>query len=123
LPDDRITLGGYKMRVYLGPDDMPSPSEQARSRGQAAYAGGRRTTNGAGNMDRPGVPWPMPVPPGRQGAVAGFPEPSKSQITAMPEADQTLAVHPDRDEVGFPNLAGFQFEVLDDDDEEIIDLE
>src|ERR1700692_4170819 len=36
LPDDRITLGGYKMRVYLGPDDAPGPpggggSEGARS--------------------------------------------------------------------------------------------
>jgi predicted component of type VI protein secretion system len=27
LPNDRLTLGGYKMRVYLGPDDLPSPSE------------------------------------------------------------------------------------------------
>ena len=25
LPDDRITLGSYKMRVYLGPDDVPGP--------------------------------------------------------------------------------------------------
>src|SRR6478609_2197507 len=30
LPDDRITLGGYKLRVYLGPDDAPAPSEMAR---------------------------------------------------------------------------------------------
>jgi predicted component of type VI protein secretion system len=30
LPDDRITLGAYKMRVYLGPDDAPGPSELAR---------------------------------------------------------------------------------------------
>ena len=27
LPDDRITLGSYKMRVSLGPDDAPGPSE------------------------------------------------------------------------------------------------
>lgn len=27
LPGDRIALGGYKMRVYLGPDDAMSPSE------------------------------------------------------------------------------------------------
>src|SRR5512135_787080 len=32
LPDDRITLGSYKMRVYLGPDDAPGPSELARYR-------------------------------------------------------------------------------------------
>lgn len=29
LPNDRISLGGYKMRVYLGPDTQPSPSEKA----------------------------------------------------------------------------------------------
>src|SRR3954453_6022825 len=27
LPDDRITLGSYKLRVYLGPDNAPAPSE------------------------------------------------------------------------------------------------
>jgi len=30
LPDDRLSFGSYKMRVYLGPDDAPSPSELAR---------------------------------------------------------------------------------------------
>ena len=29
LPGDRVSLGGYKMRVYLGPDDAPAPSEMA----------------------------------------------------------------------------------------------
>jgi predicted component of type VI protein secretion system len=32
LPDDRITLGNYKMRVYLGPDNAPGPSELAKYR-------------------------------------------------------------------------------------------
>src|SRR4051812_16833448 len=32
LPDDRITLGNYKMRVYLGPDSAPGPSELVRYR-------------------------------------------------------------------------------------------
>lgn len=32
LPDDRVSFGGYKVRVYLGADDMPSPSEQRRAR-------------------------------------------------------------------------------------------
>ncbi|QDV33380.1 FHA domain-containing protein [Tautonia plasticadhaerens] len=27
LPGDRVSVGGYKVRVYLGPDDTPSPSE------------------------------------------------------------------------------------------------
>src|SRR6516225_3423494 len=43
LPEDRISFGGYKLRIYLGPDDMPSPSEQFRARAQL---GGR--TAGAG---------------------------------------------------------------------------
>jgi predicted component of type VI protein secretion system len=30
LPDDRLTLGHYKFRIYLGPDDAPGPSEMAR---------------------------------------------------------------------------------------------
>src|SRR5262245_22356129 len=30
LPDDRIALGSYKLRIYLGPDDAPAPSELAR---------------------------------------------------------------------------------------------
>jgi predicted component of type VI protein secretion system len=30
LPDDLLTLGNYKMRVYLGPDDAPGPSELSR---------------------------------------------------------------------------------------------
>ncbi|WP_169976814.1 FHA domain-containing protein, partial [Tautonia rosea] len=27
LPGDRVSLGGYKFRIYLGPDDALSPSE------------------------------------------------------------------------------------------------
>jgi pSer/pThr/pTyr-binding forkhead associated (FHA) protein len=29
LPGDRLSLGGYKVKVYLGPDTAPSPSERA----------------------------------------------------------------------------------------------
>lgn len=43
LPDDRIALGDYKMRVYLGPDDVPSPSElYARRRKQTLDRGPRK---------------------------------------------------------------------------------
>ncbi len=27
LPGDKVTIGGYKLQVFLGPDDVPSPSE------------------------------------------------------------------------------------------------
>src|SRR3954454_16539705 len=36
LPDDRITLGSYKLRIYLGPDDAPGPSELYRAKGSGA---------------------------------------------------------------------------------------
>ena len=29
LPEDRLAFGGYKVRVYLGPDNAPAPSERA----------------------------------------------------------------------------------------------
>jgi pSer/pThr/pTyr-binding forkhead associated (FHA) protein len=32
LPNDKVSLGGYKCRVYLGPDDVPAPSERPRRR-------------------------------------------------------------------------------------------
>lgn len=28
LPDDKIALGAYKLKVYLGPDNVPGPSEK-----------------------------------------------------------------------------------------------
>lgn len=36
LPDDPLTLGAYKTRVYLGPDEVPSPSERWAERAEAA---------------------------------------------------------------------------------------
>jgi predicted component of type VI protein secretion system len=50
LPDDRITVGSYKMRVYLGPDNSPGPSELARYRtnGSANGASTAHPADGAG---------------------------------------------------------------------------
>ncbi len=62
LPDDRIALGGYKMRVYLGPDDVPGPSERAAS-GKAARPGGppvAKAGSGVAPPSPPGVPAPTP---------------------------------------------------------------
>ena len=36
LPDDRITLGSVKLRVYLGPDEVPAPSELPRGAARPA---------------------------------------------------------------------------------------
>ena len=47
LPDDRLTLGSYKMRVYLGPDDLPGPSEMAQlGRPRSAARAQRRARPG-----------------------------------------------------------------------------
>ena len=108
LPDDRVSLGGYKVRVYLGSDDMPSPSEQSRSPGS--------TRRGSGNgVPRAGVPSPA-----LQSAKAGFPMPSLEEVVPGADSDHLLA--------GVDGIAGssppeFQFELLDDDDDEIIDLQ
>jgi hypothetical protein len=53
LPDDRIALGGYKLRVYLGPDDAPSPSELPRGRAGAAPAARAASP---GSSTKPPVP-------------------------------------------------------------------
>lgn len=37
LPKDRLTIGRYQVRIYLGPDHAPAPSEQAKA-GPAAVA-------------------------------------------------------------------------------------
>src|SRR4051812_11834122 len=49
LPDDRITLGSYKLRVYLGPDDAPGPSELYRTKSRDARGPAR--SSGSRGMD------------------------------------------------------------------------
>jgi predicted component of type VI protein secretion system len=66
LPDDRITLGGYKMRVYLGPDDAPGPSERA---------GVGRASAPAAGFPREREPEPLPIPRG-VGVATGQDAPS-----------------------------------------------
>jgi predicted component of type VI protein secretion system len=118
LPDDRISLGGYKLRIYLGPDDMPSPSEQYRAR---ASLGGRMAVPGmpARPVTQSTAHWPTVSPPLQADVSIGFPEPSKSLVTAFPGAD---LARPAGAAAPSPLEDDFQFEVLDDDDDEIIDL-
>lgn len=60
LPDDRLTLGGYKMRVYLGPDSAPGPSEQARS-GNGSQAAGQGDRDKRASGFAPPSPLGMPA--------------------------------------------------------------
>jgi predicted component of type VI protein secretion system len=129
LPDDRISLGAYKMRVYLGPDDMPSPSEQYEARVRARGPGGWVGKAEAARIEPSAPPaitrWPEPAssPPYRDAIGPGFPEPSSSQIAARPDSNSAFPVRAVRKDARSPApQAEFQFEILED-DREIIDLD
>jgi predicted component of type VI protein secretion system len=90
LPDDRLTLGAYKLRVYLGPDSVPGPSERPQAQGQ-----GRSRPAAAAPRAAPAAPMkvpPLPAPPAPSGP--GFPSPSP---------------------LGLPVMAGDDFEIVDED--------
>jgi pSer/pThr/pTyr-binding forkhead associated (FHA) protein len=93
LPDDRITLGGYKLRVYLGPDNAPGPSETPL-----------RTGAGQGS---PAVP--RSTRPEGRGIAAGSSTPV--EVESPPGAGAT---------VGEDDLNWQQLELLDDDAAEVI---
>jgi pSer/pThr/pTyr-binding forkhead associated (FHA) protein len=61
LPEDKISLGGIKFKVYLGPDDVPSPSEAA-SRGLRAPARVANTFATPTPQGLPAVGQPKPKP-------------------------------------------------------------
>src|ERR1700733_5240320 len=47
LPEDRVSFGAYKVRIYLGSDDMPAASEQRRGRNGAVASRGTAASPGA----------------------------------------------------------------------------
>jgi pSer/pThr/pTyr-binding forkhead associated (FHA) protein len=81
LPDDRLTLGGYKVRVYLGPDDAPGPSELAQRAAPERRAAGV------------GASGPGDDPRGRR--ATGFAPPSPVETPAFKPSDSW---HDDEDE-------------------------
>jgi len=107
LPEDRVSLGAYKLRIYLGSDEMPSPSEQRRGRSKL-----------------PAPARPSQAPPG---LAAGFPEPSKDALATAGHGNPNSAGPNGREGIlaGAPesNALRAGFEIIDDDDDEIIDLE
>lgn len=121
LPDDRVSLGGYKLRIYLGPDDMPAPSDQYRARAQLAGRAGA-----VGAAGRPVMPstahWPAVAASPRADVPVGFPEPSKSLIASMPSPEPVRPPAKGAAASTSPLDDDFRFEVLDEDDDEIIDL-
>lgn len=98
MPNDRLTLGRYKFKVYLGPDHAPSPSEAHQQRMGGAVAA------------------PVKV---HAGQSPTFAPPTPLSVT-IPSTDLPSSPDPDDDEE-IMNLDAF---VIDDDDEErIIDLD
>ncbi len=63
LPDDLVTFGGYKVRVYLGPDDAPSPSEQPAFARKARGVKVRQASP-IGELPPPPSGFPTPSPLG-----------------------------------------------------------
>jgi pSer/pThr/pTyr-binding forkhead associated (FHA) protein len=100
LPEDRISLGGYKIRIYLGSDDMPTPSEQRRERAQLSAP--PAALQYASTTVRPG------------GGIGTTPQDG----TAVPVANgrESAPANVDSD------FLGKGFEIIDDEDE-IIDLD
>ncbi len=105
LPDDKLTLGGYKVRVYLGPDDGASPSERA-----------------ARNTVRQSPPAPRGAPAAGKGLPgSGFPPPSPLKVPAVPSGSDGLEIiEEDTDESGWRKLISSSPK---DGDDAIIDLE
>ena len=58
LPNDRVTLGRYKLRIYLGSDDAVSPSEQ---RGRPAHS--QKIAQGSQRAAVAPPMTPLPLPP------------------------------------------------------------
>jgi predicted component of type VI protein secretion system len=106
LPDDKISLGGYKLRVYLGADDMLSPSEQRGIR-----AGAEMDTGLVESGMESGTAWPVAAGPGR-GTQQSFPAPSSSNVPVPVVAPGQMVA---------PDQGGEYFEIVEDEDE-IIEL-
>lgn len=84
LPDDRITLGNYKLRIYLGPDDAPGPSELARNR----PAGQDQTPKGAVARPSPkGAPAQRPVAPAQEPEPVRVVAPTPAMTSLVGEDD------------------------------------
>ncbi len=132
LPDDRITLGSYKLRVYLGPDDVPGPAELYRAR-QLRSGLTTRQPQPAGigpgvaqgpTPPRPPAPTfrvPGQSPPATPGTALnqGFAEPSPLEISVS-LSDQDI-VPPARTAKRDDFVPLFPF--VTDDSDEIIELD
>jgi predicted component of type VI protein secretion system len=117
LPDDRITLGSYKMRVYLGPDDAPGPSELVRSK-----PAGQTQRQDPGQK----VPVARPVARGPLGPGPGAPAMAPAPLETEPARalSSTPVVAPAlEDVIGEDDGNWENLELADDEAEVIIELD
>lgn len=112
LPEDRIAFGSQKFRVYLGPDDVPSPSERPRKASKANGAGRRPVAFAAPSPL--GTPVVTPAP-----AVAGTDSEDWRAVMAPRGAAPVAA--------SVPRLNEHELHIVDDDpgviDAEIVEVE
>jgi predicted component of type VI protein secretion system len=108
LPDDRITLGTYKLRVYLGPDDAPGPSELYRTKARGA----RGPSHAAGSRGQDAMPVMAARSPGE------FAEPSAPEFDVS-SYEPDLPAQP----VKHPGHSDPLLSIVLDDDDDIIELE
>jgi pSer/pThr/pTyr-binding forkhead associated (FHA) protein len=118
LPDDRITLGSYRLRVYLGPDDAPSPSERFRAKMERVEREAREPA-GARSIDATMTPAPRAGPFSFGNQTKGFPEPSPLEVPIPSSEHDNIAAPPG----GRYQDDGPLIPIVLDDDDEIIDLD
>jgi pSer/pThr/pTyr-binding forkhead associated (FHA) protein len=124
LPNDRLTLGRYKFKVYLGPDDALSPSELGR-RGKkpsaAAQVGALAAAGGVEAAVNIATPAGFPAPSGASLPIMADDGPQRGSTD--PDADP--AVLGDEDLEIIEDHAGLEFIVEGDEDEDpyIIELD
>ena len=95
LPDDRLTFGGYKVRIYLGPDDILAPSECRRKASQPEPALRAKPVTSASKDVSARTPGP----------VVGFPTPSPIEVPVVGLDDSGLEIlESDSDDSGWRNL-------------------
>jgi predicted component of type VI protein secretion system len=105
LPEDKITLGALKFRVYLGPDHLPAPSElPPSSRSRKPSAGGHAViAKSAKRAVTP--PPPSPVTP-----AAGFPAPTPMGVSRANLDDNLEIIEEDDDDSGWRKLINSRHE-------------
>lgn len=94
LPDDRLTFGSYKVRIYLGPDDLPAPSESHRKPSKTAPLPKGKPVAKDVRAHTPAI-----------APVVGFPTPSPLEVSMVRPEDSGLEIlESDSDDSGWRNL-------------------